>query len=301
MVPNLRGIIPPVITPFDENEMYSPGAMKDVLDYLIDRGVHAVFVVGSVSEFFCLRLEEIKEVIRTSVKAVDGRVPVMAGTGAISTRDAIELSQYAESVGADALSVITPFFIKLTEQELYHHYAAVARSVKIPVLGYTNPGRAGGMTLSAALVKRLAQEFENVVGIKDSSGDMDALIQYKMVCPADFKVFTGRDTLVFDAVINGGAGAVAGIANFAPELLVSVYELAVAGDLDAARKAQWRVLPLRDTYALGSFPAVVKEAAAMIGLPAGPTRRPTMPLSGHARAELRRVLAETLGEGALVA
>lgn len=301
MKPNLRGIIPPVITPFDDNEQFNPSAMKDILDYLIDRGVHAVFVVGSVSEFYCLRLEEIKEVIRTSVKAVNGRVPVMAGTGAISTRDAIELSQYAESVGADALSVITPFFIKPTEQELYHHYAAVARSVKIPVLGYTNPGRAGGMTLSAALMQRLAQEFENIVGIKDSSGDVEALIQYKVACPPEFQVFTGRDTLVFDAVLNGGAGAVAGIANFAPELLVSVYDLAVSGDLEAARKAQQRVLPLRDAYALGSFPSVIKEAVAMIGLPAGPTRRPTLPLSDQARASLRRVLTDTLGSGALVA
>jgi 4-hydroxy-tetrahydrodipicolinate synthase len=301
MGPNLRGIIPPVITPFDENEMYSPGAMKDILDYLIDKGVHAVFVAGSVSEFFCLRLEEIKEVIRTSVKAVDGRVPVLAGTGAISTRDTIELSQYAESVGADALSVITPYYIKPTEQELYHHYATVAGSVKIPVLGYTNPGRAGGMTLSAGLMKRLAEEFENVVGIKDSSGDMDAFIQYRTVCPPDFLVFTGRDTLILDAVVQGGAGSVAGIANFAPELLVSVYELAVAGDLDAARKAQQRVVLLRQSGALGSFPSAIKEAAAMIGLPAGPTRRPTLPLTSQARAELRRVLAETLGEDALVA
>ncbi len=301
MVPNLRGIIPPVLTPFDEDEMYSPGAMKDVLDYLIDKHVHAVFVAGSVSEFFCLRLEEIKEVIRTSVKAVDGRVPVLAGTGAISTRDTIDLSQYAESVGADAVSVITPFYIKPTEEELYHHYAAVAGSVRIPVLGYTNPGRAGGMTLSAGLMKRLAEEFENIVGIKDSGGDMDALIRYKLVCPPDFRVFTGHDTLILDAVINGGAGAVAGIANFAPELLVSVYELAISGDLDAARTAQQRVIALRDTYGLGSFPSVVKAAATMIGLPAGPTRRPTLPLSDHARAELRRVLAETLGEDALVA
>ena len=297
---DLKGIVPPVITPFGEDELYDPTAMKDVLDFLIGKGVHAVFVVGSVSEFFCLSKEEIKEVIRTSVSAVNGRVPVVAGTGAISTRDAVELSQYAESVGADALSVITPFYIKPTEAELHAHYSAVAKSVRIPVLGYTNPGRAGGMTLSARLMNRLAQEFENVVGIKDSSGDMDAFIRYKSICPPDFKVFTGLDTLVFDAVINGGAGAVAGIANFAPELLVSVYELAAAGRLGEAIEAQHKVLPLRATYSLGSFPSVVKEAATMIGLPAGPTRRPTMPLSPDARAELRRVLTETLSADALV-
>jgi len=299
MTVNLRGIIPPVITPCDQNQAYDAGAMKDVLDYLIDKGVHGVFVVGSVGEFFSMSVDEIKEVIRTSVRAVNGRVPVMAGTGAIGTREAIELSQYAESVGADALSVITPFYINITETELWHHYKAIAESVKIPVLGYANPGRASGLTLSANLMRHLADEYENIVGIKDSSGDMDALIQYRMVCPPGFKVFTGRDTLVYDAVLNGGAGAVTGIANFAPEILVRVYELAAAGELEAARIEQQKVVPLRNAYALGSFPSVTKEAASMIGLPAGPTRLPVMPMTADARAKLRQVLTEILGADAL--
>lgn len=296
----LAGIIPPVITPFDENENYSPGAMKEVLDYLIDQGVHGIFVTGSVSEFFSLRMEEIKEVIRTSVRAVDGRVPVMAGTGAISTRDTVELSRYAEEVGADALSVITPFYIIANEEELYHHYAAVASAVKMPVLGYANPNRAGGMTLSPQLMTRLADEFENVIGIKDSSGNMSAFLEYKRLCPPDFRVFTGQDALVFDAVVNEGAGAVAGLANFVPALLVSIYEHAKAGRLAEARAAQQRIPPLRAALGLGSFPVVVKEAAAMIGLPAGPTRRPIRPLSPEARRQLRQVLVEAIGEEALV-
>jgi 4-hydroxy-tetrahydrodipicolinate synthase len=292
---DLKGIIPPVITPFDENGRFSAPAMKEILDFLIGQGVHAVFVVGSVSEFYALRMDEIKEIIRSTVEIVDGRVPVLAGTGAISTRDTVELCQYAEEAGADALSVITPFYIKLDEDELYAHYAAVAGSVRIPVLGYTNPGRAGGMTLSPGLMSRLANDFENVLGIKDSSGDMTTLVNYKRLCPPEFLVFTGQDTLVFDAVANRAAGAVAGISNFAPALLVSVYELAAAGRWDEARTQQQKVIPLREAYALGSFPSVTKEAAAMIGLPAGPCRLPIQPLRPEARQRLRKLLIETLG------
>lgn len=299
MALELAGIIPPVLTPFDEHEHYAPGAMQQLLDFLIEHGVHAVFVVGSVSEFYALRPEEIKQVIRTSVRAVNGRVPVVAGTGAIATRDAVELSRFAEEAGADALSVLTPFYIRLDEEELFQHYAAIAQAVSIPVLGYTNPARAGGMTLSPQLMRRLASEFENVVGIKDSSGDLANLLEYKRLCPPSFKVFTGLDTIIFDAVINDCAGGVPGLANLVPALVVSIYELTRAGRLDEAKTAQRQLAPLRAAYSLGSFPAVLKEAATMLGLPVGLARRPIRPLSPEARSRLRQVLTEVVGEAML--
>ena len=297
----LHGIVPPAITPFDENEEFSPGALKEVVDYLIEQGVHAIFVAGSVSEFFALRIEETKALIRSAVRAVDGRVPLLAGTGAITTRDALELSRYAEEVGADALSILTPYFIVPNLEELYQHYAAIARAVKLPILGYTNPGRAGGITLPPTLMSRLANEFENVVGIKDSSGSLPMLVDYKRLCPPHFKVFTGLDTIIFDAVLNDCAGAVAGLANLAPALVVSVYELARAGRLEEAKVAQRKLFPLREAYSLGTFPAVIKEGMAMLGLPAGRCRRPIQPLSPEARSRLRQVLSEALGPDALVA
>jgi 4-hydroxy-tetrahydrodipicolinate synthase len=259
-----------------------------------------VFVVGSVSEFYALRQEEIKEVIHTSVRAVAGRVPVIAGTGAIATRDAVDLSLYAEDAGADALSIITPFYIHLDEEELFQHYAAIAQAVRIPLLGYANPARASGMTISPGLMSRLAREYENVIGIKDSSGDLTTLLEYKRLCPQGFNVFTGRDTIIFDAVINDCAGAVAGLANLVPALTVSIYEHTRAGHLAEAREAQQRLLPLRAAYGLGSFPAVVKEAATMLGLPVGPARLPVQPLSSEAGSQLRQVLVDVLGKDALV-
>lgn len=300
MSKELHGIVPPVITPFDEKGDFSPGALQEIVDYLIDHGVHAIFVAGSVSEFFALRIEETKALIRSAVRAVNGRVPLLAGTGAITTRDTLELSRYAEEVGADALSILTPYFIVPNLEELYQHYATIARAVKLPILGYTNPGRAGGVTLPPALMNRLANEFENIVGIKDSSGSLPVLVDYKRLCPPHFKVFTGLDTIIFDAVLNDCAGAVAGLANLAPALVVSVYELARAGRLEEAKAAQRKLFPLREAYSLGTFPAVIKEGMSMLGLPAGRCRRPVQPLSPEARSRLRQVLSEALGHDALV-
>lgn len=291
----LSGIIVPVLMPFDEQERFSPGALAEIIDYLIDQGVHAIFVAGSVGEFYALRIDETKEMIRATMQAVRGRVPVLAGTGTIATRDAVELSRHAEEVGVNALSVIAPFYVQLDDEELYQHYAAIARAVHIPLLGYANPRRAGGITLSPQLMNRLVGDFENIVGIKDSSGSISTLLDYVHFCPPGFAVFTGLDTLILDAIINGAAGAVAGLANFAPSLVVSVYEHFCAGRLAEAKAAQRKLVQLRATYSLGTFPAVVKEAATMIGLPAGPARRPVGPLNSQAREQLRQTLADVLG------
>lgn len=291
----LEGIVPPVLTPFDAQENFDPGAMRVLLDYLIGHGTHAIFVVGSVSEFYALRMDEVKEIIRTTVAAVRGRVPVVAGAGAIATRDAIELSRFAQDAGVDALSILTPFFIKPNDEELYQHYAAIAQAVEIPVLGYTNPDRAGGVTLSPALMQRLTTTFENIVGIKDSSADLTNMLDFQRLCPPGFLFFTGRDTLIFDTVLNDGAGAVSGLANVAPALVVSIYEHARAGRLEEAKQAQRQLAPLRAAYGLGTFPVVLKEMAALLGLPVGPTRRPGLPLSPAVRQRLREMMSAVLG------
>jgi len=226
---------------------------------------------------------------------------VIAGTGAIDTRRSVALSQFAEAAGVDALSVLTPFYIQPSEDELFEHYSAILKAVRIPVLGYTNPGRAGGVTLSPRLARRLSEAHENFVGVKDSSGNISLLKEYKSVCPDSFAVFTGLDTIIFEAVLNEAAGAVAGLANIAPQIAVNVYRMTVAGHLAEARAEQARLSALRATYSLGTFPAVVKAAANMLGLPAGPTRRPVGPLRPAGREQLRQILIDVLGAEAAVA
>ncbi len=227
-----------------------------------------------------------------AVEEARGRVFVMPNTGAITTRESIELSQYAEKAGADCVSIITPFFISPDQQELYEHIKAICQSVKIPVLCYNNPGRTGGVVLTPNTLARLAVEMPNFAGIKDSSGDLTQVAEMIRLCPPDFKVIMGRDTLIYGALTYGAAGAIAATANVAPKLIVGIYEAFREGDYERAKEYQRELAPLRIAFALGSFPVVVKEALTMMGLPAGRCRKPIQPLNKEKRAQLRDILVD---------
>lgn len=292
-----HGIVPAMVTPFHADEQLNESALATLVNRLIGDGVHGVFVLGSQGEFYALDAAEKQRAIEVTVEAAAGRVPVYAGTGASTTRDAISLTQMAEHAGADAVSVLTPVFITPSQDELYDHYRAIAASTRLPVLLYSNPSRTG-IHISVALATRLAQ-LDNVVGIKDSSGDLSTTAAFIAAAPPSFKVFAGRDTLVFATVLYGGAGAVAASGNVAARQLVRIYDACKAGDMELARTAQAALAPLRDAFSLGTFPAVIKEALLMTGLDAGPCRRPVGPLSNEARGRLRQVLGDLglLAEG----
>jgi len=285
-----RGIIPAMVTPFDSDEQLNENALAMLVERLITDGVHGVFVLGSQGEYYALTADEKRRAIEVPVAAARGRVPVYAGTGANTTRDAVRLTQMAESAGADAVSVITPSFITPSQDELYEHYRAVAACTRLPVLLYSNPARTG-VNLSVRLAARLA-ELDNVVGIKDSSGDLTTTASFINETPESFRVLAGRDTLVFATLLYGGAGAVAASGNVAARQLVRIYDACMAGDMEGARQAQAELAPLRAAFSLGTFPAVIKEALLMAGLDAGPCRRPVGPLSQDARMQLRQVMGE---------
>ena len=285
-----QGIVPPVLTPFDPDENVDTRALAAQLDYLIGAGVHGVFVLGSQGEFFALDADEKRRVAEAAVEHVAGRAPVYVGTGAVTTREAVALAKMAETAGADAISVITPYFVSPSQAELYDHFRAVAEAVQLPTILYTNPGRTGGLNVSPDTVARLA-ELPNMVGIKDSSGDLTQTCEYIRATPDDFAVLMGRDTLIHAGLCCGTSGAIAATANVCPELVVEIYEAYTSGDRARSLDAQRRLVPLRTAFALGTFPAVVKEAVAMLGRPAGACRRPVGGLSDDARDELRRILA----------
>ena len=287
----IEGIIPAVVTPFDKNEDVDEGGFRKIINYLIDSGVHGLFPVGSQGEFFSLTNEEKKRLIDIAVEETRGRVFVMPNTGAITTRESIELSQYAEEAGADCVSVITPFFISPNQEELYHHIKDICQSVKIPVLCYNNPGRTGGVALTPATLARLAEEVPNFAGIKDSSGDLTLVAEMIRLCPPHFKVIMGRDSLIYGALTYGAAGAIAATANVAPKLIVGIYRAVREGDFNKAKEYQRELAPLRTAFGLGSFPVVVKEALTMMGLPGGRCRKPIQPLTEEKRAQLRDILA----------
>jgi len=283
-----RGIIPAMATPFTADGELNEEALRQLTRHLIEGGVHGLFATGSQGEFWALTPDERQRVWEIVLEETEGRVPVYAGTGAVTTREVMELNRRAEEVGVDAVSIITPFFVRPTEAELEAHYRSIAEATSLPILLYNNPGRTG-VNLSAELVARLA-EVENIVGIKDSSGDLTLTAEYIRLTPDDFAVLSGRDTLIFAGLAHGTKGAIAATANVVPALVVEIYEAFQAGEIERARRAQERLAPLRLAFGLGSFPVVVKEALELIGIPAGPCRGPVGPLSPEKRAELRRVL-----------
>src|SRR5215475_4287 len=219
----IRGIIPPVATPMKPNEDLDLPRLQWFLDHLIDSGVHGVFVLGTNSEFYALDEREKQEVVATAVAHVNKRVPVFAGSGAETTREAVRLTRMAEREGADGVSVITPYFVNPSQQEIYDHYRRIAENTSLPVLLYNNPATCGGVKIDVDTVARLA-EIPNILGVKDSSGDLQNTNEYMRVVPDRFSVLQGRDTLIYQALIFGAKGAVPATGNIAPRLLVDIYE-----------------------------------------------------------------------------
>jgi 4-hydroxy-tetrahydrodipicolinate synthase len=292
MPKDIKGIIAAVVTPFDKGEEIHEEAFRQVIEHLIQAGVHGLFPVGSQGEFYALDFQEKRRLMEVAVEQSAGRAFVMPNTGALTTRESVRLSQVAESVGADCVSVITPFFISPSQDELYEHFRAICQAVRIPVLAYNNPDRTGGVALSVQTLGRLAREMPNFLGVKDSSGDLTVVTEMLRLCPPGFKVIMGRDTLIFAALMHGAAGAIAATANVAPRLVVEIYEAFMAGDYHRARQCQMALAPLRMAFGLGTFPVVVKEALELMGIAPGRCRGPVLPLPDQARQRLRQILED---------
>ena len=289
---NLHGIIPPIVTPFKANEDLDLDRLRSLIDEMLAAGVHGIFVLGTTSEFYALDEREKQEVIATAVAHVKRRCPVMAGTGAETTREAIRLSKMAVREGADAVSVITPYYISPTQAEIADHYRRIAEQIERPLLLYNNPAVCGGVKIDIDTVAKLA-EVSNITGIKDSSGDLQNLIEYVRVTPREkFAVFQGRDTLIAPALQFGAAGSVPGTCNIAPQLCVGIHEAFRRGDLAAAQALQMRLSPLRLALAMGTAPGAIKAAMNLLGRNVGPSRSPIAPLSPDQLEKLRGILKQ---------
>lgn len=286
----LRGIIPPVVTPFTPDCELDLPRLRAGIDFQLSRGVHGIFVLGTTGEFYALDEVEKQTVVADAVKHVNRRRPVFAGTGAESTREVIRLTKMAEREGADGVSVITPYFLKPSQPELIDHFRCVADSTKLPVVLYNNPATCGGLSIEPDTAARLA-EVPNIVGIKDSSGDLQNTIEIIRRTPREtFSVLNGRDTLILAALTFGAQGAIPASANIAPDLCVGIYESFVKGDFEAARALQSRLHPIRMAMSLGTGNGAIKEAMAMLGRSAGPNRSPIAPLGDDKKAKLRSIL-----------
>jgi 4-hydroxy-tetrahydrodipicolinate synthase len=285
----IRGIIPPVATPMQANEDLDLPRLKWFIDHLITSGVHGIFVLGTNSEFYALDENEKQQVIATAVEHVRGRVPVYAGTGAETTREAVRLTKMAEKEGANGVSVITPYFVIPNQQEIFDHYRRIAEATKLPVILYNNPATCGGVKIDVETVARLA-EIPNILGVKDSSGDLQNTIEFIRVVPERFSVLMGRDTLIYPAMIFGARGAVPATGNIAPKILVDIYESFMRGDQAASLAAQRKLNPVRMSLTLGTAPGGVKAALQMLGLSIGPCRSPVAPLPPDKMQKMKAAL-----------
>ena len=293
----IKGIIPPIVTPMNEDESVNEKELRNQVNRQIKGGIHGLFPFGTTGEGYILNEKEKEEVLSIVIDETKGRVPVYAGTGCISTKDTIRQSQMAESLGADVLSIITPSFAAASQNELYDHYKAVAEAVDMPIVLYNIPARTGN-ALAPATVAKLSK-IPNIVGAKDSSGNFDNMLQYieQTRDSKDFAVLSGNDSLILWNLLAGGTGGIAGCANVFPEVMASIYNYFAAGDLENARKAQDSIRSFRGCFKYGNPNTIVKTAVNLLGYPVGKCRAPFNQVPEEGIEALKKVLAENHEKG----
>lgn len=286
----IKGIITAMVTPFDENQKINETAARQLVDKLISQGVHGLFILGTNGEFHVLSDDEKVEFAKIVIDQAAHRVPVYVGAGACGTQETIKLAQRMEAVGADALSVISPYFIAPTQQELADHYRKVAEAVNIPIIMYNIPKNTG-INIEPETVKSLIG-VKNIAGIKDSSGNMENMQGYIDAGKnSDFVVLVGSDSKILPALKIGAAGAIAGTSNVIAELDVSIYENYLKGNLEVAEQAQKDIDVLRGVLKLGTVPSVMKRAVTLLGINVGDARYPVSKLPAEADEQIKAALA----------
>ena len=289
----IKGVIVPILPPIKAHEFSDEAKLRDQVNYVIDGGVLGILAFGSNGEFYVIDEDEMERGLKIMIDQAGGRVPVYFGIGAISTKKCCRLAKMAAACGAAGISVLQPMFLKPTEAELFLHFKTIAEAVpETPVLLYNNPGRVN-YTMSAGLVERLAHEIPNIVGMKDTSGDITQTSEFiRRTRDVGFKVFGGKDTLLYASMCHGAVGGVCTAANFMPELIVDVYNKYVAGDLAGSLEAQFKLNPVRLSMDGASFPVAAKDMANLrgrnIGLPYTPNvATPEGTVLDRIKAEMR--------------
>lgn len=285
----IRGIIPAIVTPLTEAQTINEEVTRQLTNRLIDSRVNAIFALGTNGEFHLFDETEKVRLAQIIIDEVAGRVPVIVGVGGNSTEGVIKLSKQMEAIGADALSIITPYFITPTQTEVITHYKKIAEQTSLPIILYNIPFRTG-MNLETETVSVL-QQVPNIVGIKDSSGDFNKIKEYiDTTRDGDFFVLAGTDSLILKTLKAGGVGAIAATANAVPELVVSIYENWINGNLEEAQKAQDKLEPLRNSFKYGTLPSVLKKTVELLGTPVGPPKLPVSELSGEALKKVQEMI-----------
>ncbi|MBE1555182.1 2,4-dihydroxyhept-2-ene-1,7-dioic acid aldolase [Sporosarcina limicola] len=285
----LRGSICPVITPFTEECTIDEKTLKELINWQIESGSHGISVTGTSGEPSSLTMAERKRVMDLAKEAIDGRVFFAPGTGSTNHDETMELTKYAEEMGADAAMVIVPYYNKPNQEALYQHFKTVADSVKTPIIIYNIPGRSA-VNMEVSTMKRLAQDCPNIIGVKEANKDFEHVNRVLLNCGRDFLLFSGIELLCYPMLAIGGAGFISATANVEPKKVAEIYNAWEAGDVAKAQNLHFELMPLNDVLFKDTNPAPVKVALGMMGK-ATPKLR--MPL-GLPSAEIQEEVRETL-------
>jgi 4-hydroxy-tetrahydrodipicolinate synthase len=287
----LRGCATALVTPFTSDGAIDEAALTRLIEYQLNNGVRLLVPCGTTGESATMTEEEDQRVISRAIELARSRAKVIAGTGSNSTAVAIENSKIAEKLGADAVLVVAPFYNKPTQHGLYAHFRAVAEAVDVPVVIYNVPGRTS-CNIAAETTLKLARDCENIVAVKEASGNLSQIMEILRGRPAGFNVLSGDDAITFALIALGGDGLISVASNQAPELMSRLVDLALAGKWGEARELHYRLLPLMETNFIESSPGPVKAGLAMMNLIGENYRLPLVPIQESSRNKLRAVMTE---------
>lgn len=284
----IQGSMVALVTPMNPDNSLDWVSLHKLVDWHLEQGTHGIVAVGTTGESPTLTVEEHLEVIRRVVDQVNGRIPVIAGTGANSTLEAIEWTSAAKDIGADACLLVTPYYNKPTQEGLFLHHEHIAKAVAIPQILYNVPGRTG-VDMKTDTVLRLAQ-VPNIIGIKEATGDIARAQDLIAQAPKEFAVISGDDATAVELILAGGKGDISVTANVVPHAIAQMCQLALAGNASEARALNEQLMPLHQAMFVESNPIPVKWAVAQMGLIQTGIRLPLTPLSAQYHPQVQSAL-----------
>ncbi|MED3662927.1 4-hydroxy-tetrahydrodipicolinate synthase [Ureibacillus sp. FSL K6-8385] len=287
---NFGRVLTAMVTPFDQNGEVDFDAAERLIHHLMANGTDGLVVCGTTGESPTLTENEKLELFKFAVKTVNGRIPVIAGTGSYNTRASIELTKKAEEIGVDGVMLVTPYYNKPNQEGMYEHFRSIAQSTKLPVVLYNIPGRSV-VNLSVDTVVRLA-EIPNIVAIKEASGNLDAMAQIIERTPDDFSLYSGDDSLTLPSMAVGGTGVISVASHIIGNEMQSMIQHFLNGNIQEAAKEHRKLLPIMKGMFIAPNPAPVKAALNLKGISVGGVRLPLVPLNEEQQKTIEQLLKD---------
>ena len=278
-----------LVTPFKDGKV-DRTSLEGLVEFHVEHGTSGIVPCGTTGESATLSHEEHEDVIKAVIKAVNKRVPVIAGTGSNSTEEAVRLTRAAEKSGADGALMISPYYNRPTQEGIYQHYKKVADSVGIPIIIYNIPGRTGSKIEPETLAR--LSEIKNVAGVKEATGSVDQAIDVIRLCGDRLAVYSGEDSLTFSLMALGGKGVISTVANIAPKEMSQLTEACLKGNWERGREFQFKLMPLIRAVFLETNPIPIKTALSLMGKCTGELRLPLTPMSEGALKKMKQAMTD---------